>query len=395
MTAQHKTWLVEDAWAPETVECTSMETFDRAAQRFRVQANRKYRHPYLPSMHFDALLQSGRLSFELLSSRQITDVCTDLFDVGVVPYVRNDEDNVQESLRSPSRYFKLWERTLPAWCTTPDHWIEPVPPLGFVATHALSPPLEEQYYIKVPTLHVPGNGRNIVPSAKKPDLISRSLYIPAMRTPLGTQLANLEREADYVPHGAHLVPGKVTLDAARALLGRVVQSSTEARADADLPPVGKRRKVNKFAAQRLGLAWGLETSPEGQPLWLHCVELGVLKEYVLSLSGRKEQYGDWRSPLAVLTVPCAWVGAAILPADLKASRRAPEDSQEPHRAPAPPSGASRHLSYDDWYEKTMKWIRTLNSGEFAPVIEVRELLLLVRSILIISQGRQRWQFCRR
>ncbi len=374
VTAQHKTWRVEEVWAPETVECASSEAFERVAQRFRVQADRKYRHPFVPSTGFDALLKSGRTSFDSLASRPIADILADLSDVGVVPYVRNDEANTGQA--SPWEEFEAWERTLPAWCSTPKHWIEPIPPPGFVesqAPHPLHEQYYEQYYKKVPTLHIPGNGRCIIPSAKKPDIISRALYFPVEEHHYpGTVKAVLDRRADLVPYSAHLVPGKVTLDAARALLGRVIQSSTEPRSDPDEPPAGKRRKVNKYAAQRLGFAWGLETDLEGEPMWLHCLEYGTLAQYVLSLrSVRKEKYGDSRDPLAVLAVPCAWVGAAVLPADLKALKDAAgNNAQEANVSVGSPEAEDR-MSYSDWSDKTMAWIRKLNAEGFDPVVEVR------------------------
>ncbi len=370
VTAQHKTWRVEEVWAPETVECASSEAFARAAQRFRVQADRKYRHPFVPSTGFDALLKSGRTSFDSLASRPIADIVADLSNVGVVPYIRNDEAN--QGQESPWKEFPAWERTLPAWWSTPNHWIEPIPPPGFADSQGPHP-LREQYYKKVPTLFIPGNGRCIVSCAKKPDVISRALFIPVheIRYP-GTVKAILNQEADLVPYGAHLVPGIVTLDAARALLGRVIQSSTEPRSDPDEPPAGKRRKVNKYAAQRLGFAWGLETTSEGEPMWLHCVEYDTLEEYVLSLrSVQTEQYGDSRDPLAVLAVPCTWVGAAVLPADVKALENAAGINSEGTNDSVGKPEAEDRLSYSDWSDKTMAWIRKLNMKDIDPVAEVR------------------------
>ncbi len=284
VTAQHKTWLVEDAWTPEGVECVPSEAFQRAAQRFRVQVNQKYRHPFRPSMRFDAILRNGHISFESLSGRTIEDTLGDLSDDCVVPYVRSDE--YEEHKDSPEWYFKPWERTLPSWCATPDHWVDPIPPPGFVQDDYVPTAQNEQYYKKVPTLNFPHNGRNIVPSAKKPDIISRALFIPVEDkfTPTRTCEVTLEDGADLVPHGAHLTPGAITLEAARGLLGRVVQSSSEPRPDPDAPPAEKRRKVNKHIAQTVGIAWGLETTPDGAPLWLHCLKSGwIPSEYVLPL----------------------------------------------------------------------------------------------------------------
>ncbi|KAI1789871.1 hypothetical protein LXA43DRAFT_1095953 [Ganoderma leucocontextum] len=93
-------------------------------------------------------------------------------------YIRNDEDNQLEYQRSPARYCSLWDLTLPPWCVTPDHWVEPVPPPRFLERQDPPPAPKVPYYKKIPTLHFTGNGRHIVPSAKKPELIARSLFFP-------------------------------------------------------------------------------------------------------------------------------------------------------------------------------------------------------------------------
>ncbi|KAI0364304.1 hypothetical protein BV20DRAFT_870677 [Pilatotrama ljubarskyi] len=378
VTADHKTWSVKELWPPETVEAAPSETFERVAQRFRVQANKKHRHPFLPCMHFDAVLKTGSTAFESLDGRELAQVLDDLAEENIVPYVRNDEDNNSEYLISPARHFSLWERTLPPWCVTPDHWIEPIPPPGFVEHPEAPPTLKEQYYKKVPTLNVYGSGRYIVPSAKKPDIISRALFVPVQDYgPNTTSIVALDHEADLVPRGEHLVPGKITLDAARALLGRVVQSSTEPRPDSDAPPAGKRRKVNKFAAQSLGFAWGLETTPEGEPSWLHCISysLNPSGEYVLDLTGQGRDYDDWRSPIALRTIRCAWVGTAVLPADVKVMGGGAESGST--TTSGPPAGSTssvgtghRGLTFKQWSKKTKNWIRALNQKRKAPVVEV-------------------------
>ncbi|TFK88400.1 hypothetical protein K466DRAFT_598667 [Polyporus arcularius HHB13444] len=377
-TADHKVWPVTEVWPSETVESAPSEPFERAAQRFRVRANQKHRHPFMPSLKFDVVLKTGTVSLDSLGARPTADVLENLVEERVVPFVRNDEDNKSVSSQSPARYFKLWERSLPSWCKTPDHWVEPTPPPGFYENPEAAHALREQYYKKIPTLHVPGSGLHIVPSAKKPDIISRAFFIPVEDFgPNVTRVCALERESDLVPHDAHLVPGKhISLDEARALLGRVVQSSTEPRPDPASPPLGKRRKVNKYATQKLGLAWGLEIDVEGKPGWLLCVEFhGLNSEYALDLSGENRQYEDARSPIAVRTVACAWVGAAVLPADKKAMKGAEEQKVEQTAGPTPvqalPGVAAEKqiLSYDDWYKRTSKWIRALNKKK-APLVEV-------------------------
>ena len=165
-------------------------------------------------------------------------------------------------------YFELWDvgDMLPAWCATPEHWIEPTPPSGFVE-HPTTPPASgEQYYKKVPTLHMSGSGRHIVPSAQKPQVIARVVFVPVKDpAPTVTYTVRLHHEADLVPFGKVLFLGKIALEEARALLGCVVQSSTEPRTDSTMPPAKKRRKVTviKFRAKSLGIAWGLEVDGGG------------------------------------------------------------------------------------------------------------------------------------
>ncbi|KAL7278818.1 hypothetical protein ACG7TL_007835 [Trametes sanguinea] len=374
ITADHKTWTVSEVWPPEIVEGSTLEAFERVAQRFRVRANQKHRHPYLPSLHFDAVLKSGRVPFSNLSERSVADILSDLEEERVVPFVRNDEDNHDVHSRSPARYFDLWERTLPEWCRTPDHWVEPSPPPGFIDDSNSPRSLREQYYVKVPTLHFAGKGRHIIPAAKKPDIISRSLFIPVQNFSVDkVSFYPLERDHDLVPHSAHLIPGKITLEAARALLGRVVQSSTEPRPDPDAARGAKRRKINKYASQVLGYAWGLETE-DGRPAWLHCVHYASRggNEYVLDLSGLKRTYADWRSPVDIRTQPCAWVGAAVLPADRKSSKAASGSGAgqvgAERSAEVPTKGGV--MSYDAWCARTEKWIRALNKKRNIPLVEV-------------------------
>ncbi|PIL32553.1 hypothetical protein GSI_05256 [Ganoderma sinense ZZ0214-1] len=378
VTSQHKSYPVTEVWPPETVECAPSEPFENAAQRFRVQANKKHRHPFWPSRHFDAILGTERASMDTLGTRTVADVLGDLSEDRVVEYVRNDEDNQMEFQRSPARHFSFWDRTLPEWCMTPDHWVEPVPPPRFLEQLNAPRAPNEPYYKKVPTLHVTGRGRRIVPSATKPELIARSLFVPVQDGPAHTMNAVVDPAGDLVPRSAQLTPDKITIDEARAMLGRVVQSSTEPRSDPDAPPAGKRRKVN-YEAYTLGFAWGLELDANGGPAWLHCVkwEGGGTIEYVLDLSGqnRRAYSEDADSPLALWVIPCAWVGIAVLPMDQKGISGETEKTVEGAGDKAAPRVGEAEkqkpaMSFEEWSSRTDKWIRNLNKKKFAPVVEV-------------------------
>ncbi|KAI1789865.1 hypothetical protein LXA43DRAFT_892025, partial [Ganoderma leucocontextum] len=366
VTPEHKSYIVNEVWPPETVECAPSEPFENAAQRFRVQANKKHRHPFWPSRHFGAILGTEQVLLDKVGTRTVAEILHDLSEERVVPYVRNDEDNHTEGVQSPARYFQLWDRTLPKWCVTPEHWVEPTPPPGFVELPDTPPALKEQYYKKVPTLHISGRGRRIIPSATKPQLIAHSVFIPVENsTPTLMYTAHLAHDADLVPYGEHLTPGpgKIALEDARALLGRVVQSSTEPRPDPNAAPPAKRPKVmiNKFVAQSLGIAWGVEMDSNGWPAWLHCVTYnsGGLDEYVLNLRGDRGRYKEDESPLAVRQTECSWIGVVMLPVDRRALRASPTSGSEKHP-----------LSFHDWDERTKKWTRDLNNNKFAPVVEV-------------------------
>ena len=372
VTAQHKSYPVMEVWPLETVECAPSEPFENAAQRFRVQANKKHRHPFWPSQYFDAVLMTGRTSLAMLGTRTVADVIHDLSGEHVVPYVRNDEDNHLEYQRSPARHFNLWDVKLPSWCVTPDHWFEPIPPPGFLEQQN-SPSREGPYYKKLPILYMSGSGRRIVPSATKPELIARSFFVPVQDIPQRTIGIGFDPAGDLVPRGKHFTPGEIALEDARALLGRIVQSCTEPRSDSDAPPAGKRRKVD-YDAYTLGWVWGLELDANGGPGWLHCIRWdgGGRIEYVLDLTGQNRRAYEEDSPLALWTIPCAWVGIVELPTDQKEVSGKEVAESVDAKAADRTGGAEKHtMSFDEWSKRTDKWIRNLNKTKFASAVEVR------------------------
>lgn len=373
LTHAHKARPLVEVWSPEDVQCAPTEPFQDVFQRFRVQVNKKYRHPFLPTVSFDALLGSGKLSFADSDKVSVAEVLPRLSEPNVVPYVRNDEDDRRTQGDSPAYKIDVWKRTLPSWCTTPDHWIDPTPPPGF--TEGKTSPAEEQYYIKIPTLLIPGNGRNILPTTTKPDIIARHFFLPVHDIP-PTSVLSLQQEDDLVSPADKLIPGDLSLAQARAFLGRAVQCSTEPLRPADAEPAGKRRKVNTYAAQAIGIAWGLETDGDDKPTKLHCFTAHgrTHSDWVLHLSAPLSKRGlskfPPRSPMMVREQWCEWVGVATLPAD----RRAAEEA----RARTAVGGADEQgeekdndgLSFDDWYEKTKTWIKMLNDENAVPIVEV-------------------------
>ncbi|KZW01447.1 hypothetical protein EXIGLDRAFT_692258 [Exidia glandulosa HHB12029] len=358
----------DECWEPERVLCSAGEPFARAAQRFRVTVNKKHRHPFLPSLYYDVILGEGagagkRATFKSLAGRTVDDVLRELGTEHTLRYIRDDDgpDQREDTQWSPSRLFSPWDRAriMPSWCTTPDSWFEPTPPPGFSAPEVQG----KQFYIAVPTLFVPCKG--IVPSAVKPQLIARTLYWPVEH--MGTDIIVdylLDREKDYVPLSQRVVPSTLTVEAARALLGRYIQSSSVADQEPqrdDNPPSHKKRKkapaINKYATRTVAIAWGLTLDNNGQPDWLHCFVPALRwqsdRVFDLKCLGRKYRY----SP--VLATHSAWIGAVVLDADKRALK---EDKQQVSR--------NEHDSFDEWVKKTQRWIQHLNTEGADKLVEV-------------------------
>jgi hypothetical protein len=61
VTARHDP-AEQETWAPENIIADGDESFDRALQRLRVQVNQKYRHPFLPVLDFEIVLEDVKAS---------------------------------------------------------------------------------------------------------------------------------------------------------------------------------------------------------------------------------------------------------------------------------------------------------------------------------------------
>ncbi|KZW01455.1 hypothetical protein EXIGLDRAFT_829935 [Exidia glandulosa HHB12029] len=352
----------DERWEPERIPCSAGEPFSHAAQRFRVVANKKHRHPLRPSLDYNLILEvrgSTRATFDSVASRTVSYLLGELKNGHSVQYVRDDGRPV-DLRRWPALLFAPWDRAriMPSWCTTPESWFEPVPPPGFNA--AKVPVDGAQFYLAVPTLHIPGIG--IVPSASKPQLIARTLYWPVRYLKLMLTLGEypLDEGRDYVPVPQRLVSSALTTEAARALLGRYIQSSSDIPRD-DEPPKNKKRKKIASASdsQTLAIAWGLTLDDEGQPDWLHCVQplLQWQDDYALDLKGLSRSLGQPH----VRYKNCVWIGAAVLDADRRALECNVEENelQEVQR-----DGSS------DWTERTQQWIKNLNTEGIDKLVEV-------------------------
>lgn len=291
----------------------------------------------------------------------------DLDDGSTVRYERDDSGRAQRGLpnKSPARLLAPWDRAriLPAWCTAPDSWLEPTPPPGFNAP--ILP--DAQFYIAVPTLHVPGIG--IVPTATKPQIIARTLYWPVRH--IGPHMHNflLDKEKDLVPASQRIVPSEFTVESVRALLGRYIQSSIEPLRDDEPPSTKKRKKdptVNKYAAQTVAIAWGLSLDDDGRPDWLHCIAPSSRwqSDFVFDLKGLTPVRRSIRRP-GVINVQCAWIG----PVEFDADRRALQP--EGYSAEQAPELVAGDM-FKEWMERTERWIKLLNAPGIDKLVEVGE-----------------------
>ncbi|KZV65854.1 hypothetical protein PENSPDRAFT_689517 [Peniophora sp. CONT] len=335
-----------ERWEPERVPCSASESFAHAAQRFRVSANKKYRHPFLPAYHFDLLLDTGRrATFDSFDSRTVADVIGDKYEVS---YERNDEGEAQakEEQETPSKYFEPWDRArlLPSWCTAPDSWFEPAPPPGFFARRVKG----KEYYLKVPTLHIPCAG--IRSPMLQPQIITRFLYLPVTGDVPTAYLPNDEK--NYVPVSNRLIPTALTVNTARSLLGRYVQYS-------------KDRGSKKSKPTSVGVAWGLSLDNEGRPDWMHCLN---------------RRFGRAN----VIHANCGWVGAVILDVDMRVSEEVEKEdededededvkreSQDVQKDGSEGEGGNEEReSFNVWYEKAQRWIGNLNTEDAPRLVEV-------------------------
>ncbi|KZV70441.1 hypothetical protein PENSPDRAFT_607234 [Peniophora sp. CONT] len=350
----------DEIWDPERVPCCPTELFAHAAQRFRVSANKKYRHPFLPSYHFDLLHDGVRDAFDSFGSRTVGDVIDNRRDVR---YVRNEKGRAhnQEKEKTPAKRVWPWDRAslLPSWCTTPDSWFEPTPPPGFAV-----PKVEgEQYYIKVPTLHIPCAG--IRSPTIQPQIITRSLYLPVKECAGKVAVYPLQR--DYVPLANRLVPSSLTVETARSLLGRPVQSYS-----------------GDGVARRVAIAWGLTLDDDGKLDWMHCVvvERKRQEDVVLDLKGQNRQFRE-----GIIRENCAWVGAAMLEADMRASGNFKiemgNNEQEEDQA-----------SLRQWTEKARRWIKNLNSEGVDKLVEVgQDGTLLAGDVELAKNNDEEFELC--
>ncbi|EIN13189.1 hypothetical protein PUNSTDRAFT_128878 [Punctularia strigosozonata HHB-11173 SS5] len=367
------TWTFEDAsaqhaggvetWTSEAVEGSPQETFDRIFRRFRVQANKKYRHPFKPALNFDIIRDPGAraeandepgedalkplpIAFHD-ASKYTGQQILDLFGGSTtLTYVRHDDRDGEEHATGPLSLHP-WDRELPPWCTAPSHWLAPALPPGFAdeQTGLKEIPKDQQYnWRAVPTLAFAGSGNHILPSATTPLLITTHVFVVAGDRP--STCAFQDPDFDHVFKKHKRAPTALTTrDVRGQLLGCWIQTSTD-----PLEPRGDERPAKRTRKQasskRLGIAWGYEPSTRR----LYCVT-PANEEFVVDLSVKASEASSSDGAERPEVVYCEWIGPVGV------------------RAEGEPAGSKRDTSdfgygnYSAWQDKFLDEIDKLGEGD--------------------------------
>jgi hypothetical protein len=287
------------------VEASLDEPFCDAFLRFRVDGNKKHRHPFLPTLNFDAVLPQRLLNIrsgEPINVRSVVD------QVGlVVPYIRNDEDSLEARGDTPHKRQYPWERTLPKWfpALPPTHWIEPARPPSYNLPHEkILPPFPDPpgLYFKVPLLHFAGNGRNTLPNVSGPPIIVSHIYIPASKLSVhATMPKTLSEDSNVVLPNDVLIP-PVSTAQVMTFLGRMIRYCRHPLAST----VGKKRKRQKADPYEYAAAWGWNPDT----LELHCFEYSTYASFILDLSqtGTITAFHSDPDPFSLPKKVCQWLG---------------------------------------------------------------------------------------
>ncbi|EIN13188.1 hypothetical protein PUNSTDRAFT_139828 [Punctularia strigosozonata HHB-11173 SS5] len=407
------TWMFEDVnaqhaeggagpWAPEAVEGSPQETFDHIFRRFRVQANKKYRHPFKPALNFDIIRDPGvqagvndekgegaseplRIAFGDASNYTGQQVL-DLFGGSTtLTYVRHDDQDDADHKMGPLS-FRPWDRKLPPWCTTPPHWIPPAVPPGY-GHDALTDVSDESQYVwrAVPTLTLPGLGRNLLPSATSPSLIVSHVFVVASATGKCPTL-RVELGSDHVAEKDKRAPTALTMRAIRThLLGRWIHASTSALAtkasngdNDELAERPAKRARPEPSLDRIGIAWGYEPSTRR----LYCVTL-TNEEFVVDLSIKASE----TSSKSVANADCQNEGRAVMrcewigPVSLSVDRRAIATRNEFNGSCL---NEESEEAYNSWLDTFYGRIRAFRASNDPFVIELHDTDCFVAGCLMLG-----------
>lgn len=328
-TANYEAFGEQEIWADEAVEASADEPVLNALLRFRVRTNRKYRHPFRPTLNFDVVLPGAgeaapeRVNINDCDALLLKDVLSRLGaePSPVVRYVRNDRRNMEADMFTINSV-PSWKRELPGWFPpAPASWLTPAPPRSF-ADPSVVTENGTIVYKQAPLLHYPGNGRNILPGMAVPPAVATHLYVPVHAWGETTTYAMLGPEDCVLLADRLVLP--LTDEQARSVLGRTIQFSTAPLPDdsrADGGPPAKRRK-KQAGGRRTGLplqttaAWGYDPAARV----LHCTHPAgwAGTELLLDVGepGWHCEYGaSRRDAFAVNKHHAYWLGVVSSPED--------------------------------------------------------------------------------
>ncbi|KZT52024.1 hypothetical protein CALCODRAFT_487457 [Calocera cornea HHB12733] len=391
VTALHRQFGEDDVWAPEMLEAGMDEPWDDVFFRLRALANRKYRHPYLPTVAL-YVLRSGQ-EVRIGRTELAYTVARHLAAQGgstEVRYLHADDDHHtaqsawshSPEMRKPSP----WDRVLPEWFHTPDTWVDTVPP----ASCSLPERRIEGFWLPVPTLCFPTSPRMPLPGTSTPDLIAKTTYVPARTWPNSPEPSPsviVQQEEDVCLPSDRLVP-PLTVEQATSLLGRMIQWS-------DLEP-GQEKHKTKYQSRELAYAFALDTrtmrlyvrNPHGQHGSAYTLDVSETAQSVHTRPWepersaaprvRKEFYakGVWDVRARV----CMWLGPVTLPADRDALGVRTGGSEDKARREA-----AQKAAYDAFFTRLRGAIAALNpptraEGQGAPFEVGKDGTLLVGDI---------------
>ncbi|KAF9021084.1 hypothetical protein BDZ89DRAFT_1071759, partial [Hymenopellis radicata] len=314
----------EEDWGSCDVQTSLDEPFRLAFKRFRVQQNKKYRHPFLPCLDFELYNLGVTDNFTDVACKgdvTVRDVLASRGDETVFPFLRN-------SFNSHARQHSCI-RVLPSWFPpTPSTWLTPSIPPAYRHLDALKADRTSfRSYLKVPLLNFPGTGKEILPSMKTPPLVVSDVYLPVQFRPYGPPYSStFDIDSDHVRPQDKLIP-PLTTEQVLPLLGRVIEFSI-----APLDPASEGRKRRKLYKD-LGIddrlhnfiatPWGWDPSTA----CLYCLDR-VDTVCILDIS-KPGSYAPFCVPMVNV---CQWLGVASLPEDQWAL-------EQDGNAPAPAASA--------------------------------------------------------
>ncbi|VDC03140.1 unnamed protein product [Peniophora sp. CBMAI 1063] len=238
-------------WETELVPCSLSEPFTHVAQRFHVDvaSSKRYRHPFLPYRPFDLLLKSDQRSdFDSLSSRTIIDVLGYKARFGEVAL----EALPALGADAPFAIMVRNARVVVQACASAGVLCQEDPREAILCQDVHSTHPVRLYALR----HVSTAARSSV------------LHLSVQDNPITgqTRAFPFDREKDLVPFANRISTTTITVEAARSLFGRFVQSSTEPLRD-DAPPTAKKQKKtmgNEYQAQTVAITWGLTVDQDDQ-----------------------------------------------------------------------------------------------------------------------------------